>query len=150
VPTAAIYSSVKTFPRKSIHTDISPLRFSSVEMTKGRVVMVRSRGLGVVKPQSSTPLRSGRDDKGELVFPGRVVAEQEQFFITLGGPKVAHVFLRGELFARVRVAHPGPVAAHDRVAEECDTHNILATVYQRPPVRRGPDGWDKLCTRKCT
>jgi hypothetical protein len=32
----------KTFPRKSIHTEISPLRCAPVEMTKGRVVMVRN------------------------------------------------------------------------------------------------------------
>jgi hypothetical protein len=32
----------KTFPRKSIHTEISPLRFAPVEMTKGRAVMARS------------------------------------------------------------------------------------------------------------
>jgi hypothetical protein len=29
----------KTFPRKSIHTEISPLRCASVEMTKGRAVL---------------------------------------------------------------------------------------------------------------
>ena len=44
----------------------------------------------------------------------------------------------GPSFARVRVAHPGPVASHDRVAEECDAHNILAAVYQVPLVRCGP------------
>jgi hypothetical protein len=37
---------------------ISPLRFATVEMTKGRAVL-----------------------------PGRVAAEREPFFITLGGPK---------------------------------------------------------------
>jgi hypothetical protein len=36
----------KTFPRNSIHTEISSLRYASVEMTKGRVVMVRSSGQG--------------------------------------------------------------------------------------------------------
>src|ERR1700677_1487112 len=30
------------FPRRSIHTEISPLRYASVEMTKGRVVVVRN------------------------------------------------------------------------------------------------------------
>jgi hypothetical protein len=29
----------KTIPRKSIHTEISPLRCTSVEMTKGRAVL---------------------------------------------------------------------------------------------------------------
>jgi hypothetical protein len=29
----------KTFPRESIHTEISPLRFASVEMTKGRAAL---------------------------------------------------------------------------------------------------------------
>jgi hypothetical protein len=29
----------KTSPRQSIHTEISPLRFASVEMTKGRVAL---------------------------------------------------------------------------------------------------------------
>src|ERR1700728_822781 len=46
----------KTFPGKSIHTEISPLRCAPVEMTKGRAVL-----------------------------PGTVVAEQEPLFITLGG-----------------------------------------------------------------
>jgi hypothetical protein len=31
--------SRKIFPRESIHTEISPLRFASVEMTKGRAVL---------------------------------------------------------------------------------------------------------------
>src|SRR5580698_2021489 len=35
----------------------------------------------------STTLRSGRDDKGEGALPATVVAEQDPFFITLGGPK---------------------------------------------------------------
>jgi hypothetical protein len=48
----------KTFQRRGIHTEISPLRCASVEMTKGRSVL-----------------------------PGRVVAEQKPFFITLVGPK---------------------------------------------------------------
>ena len=47
-----------TFPRGSIHTEISPLRFASVEMTKGRVAL-----------------------------PERVVAEEKRFFIALGGLK---------------------------------------------------------------
>jgi hypothetical protein len=29
----------KTFPRKSLHTEISPLRYASVEMTKGRAAL---------------------------------------------------------------------------------------------------------------
>jgi hypothetical protein len=37
----------------------------------------------------STTLRSGRDDKREGgALPAMVVAEQEPFFISLGGPKV--------------------------------------------------------------
>jgi hypothetical protein len=47
--------------------------------------------------------------------------------------------LGGESFARVGVAHPGPVAAHDRVAEEGNAQNILAAVDQVPPVPSGPD-----------
>ena len=35
---------------------ISPLRYAPVEMTKGRIVIARSRGLGMSKPQIS-PLR---------------------------------------------------------------------------------------------
>src|ERR1700728_4111072 len=52
----------KTFPGKSIHTEISPLRCAPVEMTKGRAAL-----------------------------PLSVVAEQSLFFINLGGPK-AHNF----------------------------------------------------------
>jgi hypothetical protein len=48
----------KTFPRKSIHTEISPLRFAPVEMTKGKTVL-----------------------------PERVVAEWKPLCITLGGLK---------------------------------------------------------------
>jgi hypothetical protein len=32
-------SARKTFSRRSIHTEISPLRYASVEMTKGRTVL---------------------------------------------------------------------------------------------------------------
>src|ERR1700677_3852948 len=56
-PKAHGNSGRKTFPGKSIHTEISPLRFASVEMTKGRVVMDRSKGLGDGEPQVP-PLRS--------------------------------------------------------------------------------------------
>jgi hypothetical protein len=31
-----VRSARKTFPRESIHTEISPLRYASVEMTKGK------------------------------------------------------------------------------------------------------------------
>jgi hypothetical protein len=48
----------ETFPRQSIHTEISPLRCAPVEMTKGRGA-----------------------------FPGRVFAEQKLLFITLGKPQ---------------------------------------------------------------
>src|SRR5580692_785255 len=45
---------------------ISPLRYAPVEMTKGRAVVVRSCGyLEEQTADLSTPLRSGRDDKGE-------------------------------------------------------------------------------------
>jgi hypothetical protein len=52
----------KTYPRKSIHTEISPLRFASVEMTKGRATL-----------------------------PEREVAGQKAFFITLSGTQ-AHEY----------------------------------------------------------
>ena len=48
----------KTFPRESIHTEISPLRCAPVEMTKGRVAL-----------------------------PGTVVAERGRFFNHLGWVK---------------------------------------------------------------
>ncbi len=48
----------KHFQERAAEPQISPLRCASVEMTKGRVVL-----------------------------PSTVVAEQEQFFIALGGPK---------------------------------------------------------------
>jgi hypothetical protein len=57
-PKAHGNSGRKTFPGKSIHTEISPLRFAPVEMTKERAVL-----------------------------PGRVVAEQGPFFIALVGPQ---------------------------------------------------------------
>jgi hypothetical protein len=49
-PSTALRSGPKTFPRKGVHTEISPLRFASVEMTKGRAAL-----------------------------PGRAVAEQKPF-----------------------------------------------------------------------
>jgi hypothetical protein len=48
--------AVENIPRKSIRTEISPLRFAPVEMTKGRAVL-----------------------------PERIVAEQKPIFIPLGG-----------------------------------------------------------------
>jgi len=42
----------KTFPRKSIHTEISQLRCASVEMTKGRAAF---RGRVVEGPAVSFP-----------------------------------------------------------------------------------------------
>src|ERR1700721_3112692 len=84
-------SSRKTFSRKSIHTEISPLRCAPVEMTKGRAALPgtvvaeqESPKREIAEPQApptrctpvekrfqertadlSTTLRSGRDDKGE-------------------------------------------------------------------------------------
>jgi hypothetical protein len=57
---------------------IPPLRFASVGMTKGRVVLPGKIGQwlnGTADP--STALRSGRDDKGESGVPGEdwLVAE---------------------------------------------------------------------------
>ena len=61
----ARYGRLKTFPGKDIHTEISPLRYAPVEMTKGRVVGTGNGGLGKNKTADlSTALRSGRDDKG--------------------------------------------------------------------------------------
>ena len=67
---------------------ISPLRFASVEMTKGRGVMARSGGQGKREPQVP-PLRFAPVGmtRGSAVLPGTVVAERELFFITLGGPE---------------------------------------------------------------
>jgi hypothetical protein len=48
----------KTFPRRSIHTEISPLRYATVEMTKGRAVL-----------------------------SWRVVAQWQPLFRTFSGPK---------------------------------------------------------------
>jgi hypothetical protein len=42
----------ETFPRESIHTEMSPLRWASVEMTKGRAVLP-VRGVAEQKPFSS-------------------------------------------------------------------------------------------------
>jgi len=57
-PKAHDPSVEKHFQERAAEPQISPQRYASVEMTKGRAVL-----------------------------PGRVVAEQEPFFITLGGPK---------------------------------------------------------------
>jgi hypothetical protein len=35
---------LKTFPREFVNTEISPLRFASVEMTKGRVAASKEGG----------------------------------------------------------------------------------------------------------
>ena len=92
---------------------ISPLRCASVEMTKGRAVLPSTVvaeqepffiTLGGPKAHDSSvekhfqggtaepqipPLRyaSVGMTKGRAELPGRVVAEQEPFFIFLGGPK---------------------------------------------------------------
>jgi hypothetical protein len=52
-------SGRKTFPRRSINTEISPLRCASVEMTKGRADLP---GECRRTADPSTTLRSGRDD----------------------------------------------------------------------------------------
>jgi hypothetical protein len=51
-------------------------------MTKGRVVMARSGGLGMGKPEVH-PLRCASVEmtKGRVVLAGKVVAEQEPFVI---------------------------------------------------------------------
>ena len=51
------FLSLMDFPRYKAKPQISPLRCAPVEMTKGRVAMARSRGLGMGKPQVP-PLRS--------------------------------------------------------------------------------------------
>ena len=38
--------SGSVFPMRSIHTEISPLRYAPVEMTKGRAVVARNRFYG--------------------------------------------------------------------------------------------------------
>jgi hypothetical protein len=55
---------------------ISPLRCAPVEMTKGRVVMARSGGLGMGKLQIS-PLRCAPVEmtKGRAALPEKEVAE---------------------------------------------------------------------------
>src|SRR3984885_456296 len=57
-------------------------------MTKGTAVVVRSYGLGKAGPQIS-PLRCAPVEmtKGRAALPLSVVAEQDPFFIALGGPK---------------------------------------------------------------
>jgi hypothetical protein len=64
----------KTFPRESIHTEISPLRFASVEMTKGRAVLPE-RVVAEPRAVFSSPWvggpkahdSSGRDDEEKVV-----------------------------------------------------------------------------------
>jgi hypothetical protein len=65
-------SAGKHFQEGSAEPQISPLRCATVEMTKGRAAL-----------------------------RGTVVAEQEPFFITLGGPK-AHDFLHRDLSTALR------------------------------------------------
>src|SRR5580698_9813244 len=57
-------------------------------MTKGTAVVVRSYGQGKTRPQIS-PLRCAPVEmtKGRAALPLSVVAEQDPFFIALGGPK---------------------------------------------------------------
>ena len=65
-----------TFPRRSIHTEISPLRFASVEMTKGRAALPE-RVVAEVKRLFITlgaQRNSGRDDKGRGVAQVGAVA----------------------------------------------------------------------------
>jgi hypothetical protein len=51
-PSTALRTGRKTFPRRSINTEISPLRCASVEMTKGRVTLPRE---AVAGPRFSSP-----------------------------------------------------------------------------------------------
>src|ERR1700678_4302780 len=72
----------KTFPRESIHTEISPLRYAPVEMTKGRVALPGRAVAGLKHPMSESihteisPLRYAPVEmtKGKVALPGRTVA----------------------------------------------------------------------------
>ena len=72
----------KTFPRESIHTEISPLRYAPVEMTKGRVALPGRAVAGLKHPMSESihteipPLRCApvKMTKGRVALPGRTVA----------------------------------------------------------------------------
>src|ERR1700735_3438636 len=114
-PKAHDSSGRKTLPRKGPLTpQISPLRCAPVEMTKGRAALPFRVGgeqdpffialggpkthdssgrktlprKGPLTPQIS-PLRCAPVEmtKGRAALPATVVAEQDPFFIALGGPK---------------------------------------------------------------
>src|ERR1700721_9436 len=55
---------------------------------------------------------------------------------------------RVTLSAYVDVAHPGPVAAHDRVSEERDPHHLFPPVDEAPVVRLEPEVPRKLRSRE--
>jgi hypothetical protein len=85
----------KTFPRKSIHAEISPLRSPGFPVEVRGVDHLHAVSFeGKPHPWSWRVQRSRKSGyapvemtKGRAALPGRVVAEQEPFFITLGGPK---------------------------------------------------------------
>jgi hypothetical protein len=78
----AISALRRTFPRRDIHTEISPLRCAPVEMTKGRAVVVRSRvqgSAGIFRRQPMQPvlqdqplwlIRSHEEWRAQLQSPG--------------------------------------------------------------------------------
>src|SRR6202789_797909 len=84
------------FQERTAAPQISPLRYASVEMTKGSTALsTLSKNIpreGPLTPQIS-PLRSFGSPvemtKGRAALPATVVAEQDTFFIALGGP-LAH------------------------------------------------------------
>ena len=82
----------ETFPRKSLHTEISPLRYASVEMTKGRVVMARSR-----RQRTETqvpPLRFAPVGMTILPSPGFLSRSVEHTHLYLGERSKKGSFLR--------------------------------------------------------
>src|ERR1700722_20381539 len=80
---------------------ISPLRYAPVEMTKGRVVMARSRGPGMDKPQIS-PLRYAPVEmtKGRVVMARSRGLEYGQTADLSTGEISVWMLLLGNVFER--------------------------------------------------
>src|ERR1700678_1486668 len=62
----------KTFPSKCIHTEIPPLRFASVEMTKGRGAL-RAKVVAEQKPFSSSRWARRSIDALLKIFPSKSI-----------------------------------------------------------------------------
>src|ERR1700677_4390704 len=101
--------------RESIHTEISPLRYAPVEMTKGKVALPGRAVAGLKHPMSESihteisPLRCAPVEmtKGKVALPGRAVAGLKHSQERTAGPQISPLRCAPVEMTKGRVTLPG-------------------------------------------